>query len=102
MKRIIPLEEIPQDILETEAWQRKRSGYEPAAHSGQLHAIFQRVLKVAEAEWDMRTSLKAILSRFPKDGKGFYSKAELIAGYRHLVAEGDLEADPLHSWRRSR
>lgn len=96
MKRIIPLEEIPQDILDkTEAWQRKRSGYEPAAHSAQLHAIFQRILKTPEADWDLRTSLKAILSRFPKDGKGFYSKAELIAGYRHLVAEGDLEADPL-------
>jgi len=96
MKRIIPLEEIPQDILEkTEAWQRKRSGYDPAAHSAQLHAIFQRILKTPEADWDMRTSLKAILSRFPKDGKGFYSKAELIAGYRHLVAEGDLEAEPL-------
>ena len=36
-----------------------------------------------------------ILSRFPKDGKGLYSKANLIAGYRHLVAEGDLEPDPL-------
>ena len=96
MKRIIPLEEIPQDILDkTEAWQRKRSGYDPAAHSAQLHAIFHRILKTPEAEWDLRTSLKAILSRFPKDGKGFYSKAELIAGYRHLVAEGDLEADPL-------
>jgi len=96
MKRIIPLEEIPQDILDkTEAWQRKHSGYDPAAHSAQLQAIFQRVLKASEAEWDMRTSLKTILSRFPKDGKGFYSKADLIAGYRHLVAEGDLEADPV-------
>jgi len=96
MKRIIPLEEIPQDILDkTEAWQRKRSGYDPAEHSAQLHAIFQRILKTPEADWDMRTSLKAILSRFPKDGKGFYSKAELIAGYRHLVAEGDLEDEPL-------
>jgi elongator complex protein 3 len=27
--------------------------------------------------------------------KGYYSKANLIAGYRHLVAEGDLEPDPL-------
>ncbi len=96
MKRIIPLEEIPQDVLDkSDAWHRKRFGYAPAEHSALLHAIFQRVVKVPEPEWDMRTSLKAILSRFPKDGKGFYSKAELIAGYRHLVAEGDLEADPL-------
>ena len=33
--------------------------------------------------------------RFPKDGKGLYSKASLVAGYRHLVAEGDIETDPL-------
>ncbi|MEZ4676352.1 MAG: tRNA uridine(34) 5-carboxymethylaminomethyl modification radical SAM/GNAT enzyme Elp3 [Caldilineaceae bacterium] len=96
MKRVIPIEEIPQDILlKTQEWQDKRSGYNPADHSAELNAIFQQVLKIAEHEWDMRTSLKRILSRFPKDGKGFYSKADLIAGYRYLVAEGDLEADPL-------
>jgi elongator complex protein 3 len=96
MKRIIPLEEIPNDILvKSQEWQDKRSGYTPADHSAILNAIFQQILKVDEAEWDMRTSLKRILSRFPKDGKGFYAKAELIAGYRHLVAEGDIEADPL-------
>lgn len=96
MKRIIPLEEIPADILlKTQEWQDKRSGYDPAAHSAILNAIFKEIGQVDESEWDMRTSLKRILSRFPKDGKGFYSKADLIAGYRYLVAEGDLEADPL-------
>ncbi|MEZ4865114.1 MAG: tRNA uridine(34) 5-carboxymethylaminomethyl modification radical SAM/GNAT enzyme Elp3 [Caldilineaceae bacterium] len=96
MKRIIPLEEIPEDVLQkSAAWNRKRSGYDPAAHSAQLNAIFQLIAKVPETEWDQRTSLKRILSRFPKEGKGFYSKADLIAGYRYLVAEGDLEADPL-------
>lgn len=96
MKRIIPLEEIPTDILEkSAAWQAKRSGYDPAGHSAQLNAIFGQIQQVEENEWDQRTSLKRILSRFPKEGKGFYSKADLIAGYRHLVAEGDIEADPL-------
>jgi len=96
MKRIIPLDEIPEDVLvKTQEWQDKRSGYDPAAHSAILNAIFKEIGQVDEQEWDMRTSLKRILSRFPKDGKGFYSKADLIAGYRHLVAEGDLEADPL-------
>ena len=96
MKRIIPLEEIPADILaKSAAWQAKRSGYDPAGHSAQLNAIFGQILQVDEQTWDQRTSLKHILSRFPKEGKGFYSKADLIAGYRHLVAEGDIEADPL-------
>lgn len=96
MKRILTLEEIPSDVLEkNDEWQRKRSGYEPAEHSARLYAIFQQILRVPAAEWDSRKSLTPILSRFPKDGKGLYSKANLIAGYRHLVAEGDLEPDPL-------
>lgn len=96
MKRIIPIEEIPQETLvKSQEWQDKRRNFDPTAHSAMFNAIFQQILQVEEGEWDMRTSLKPILSRFPKEGKGFYSKAELIAGYRHLVAEGDIEADPL-------
>ena len=39
-----------------------------------------------------RTSngLQPILVRHP-NRKGLYSKANLIAGYRYLVAEGDIE-----------
>ena len=96
MKRIIPLEEIPADVLEkNREWQEKRKDYQPAAHSTELLAIFQSLQRVPESEWDERSGLQRILTRFPKDGKGYYSKANLIAGYRHLVAEGDLEHDPL-------
>jgi elongator complex protein 3 len=96
MKRILSLDEIPADVLEkNEQWQNKRSGYTPAQHSAHLVAIFRQILQVPESDWDSRKSLTPILSRFPKDGKGLYSKANLIAGYRHLVAEGDLEPDPL-------
>jgi elongator complex protein 3 len=58
-------------------------------------AIFQAVLAMPERDWHERNSLQSILLRHPKQGKGLYSKANLIAGYRYLVAEGDLEADPL-------
>ena len=96
MKRVLTLEEIPADILQkSAAWQAKRRDYEPAEHSAVLYAIFQAVLAVPETEWDNRLSLQSILVRFPKHGKGLYSKANLIAGYRHLVAEGDVEVDPL-------
>jgi elongator complex protein 3 len=50
---------------------------------------------VPEAEWHERNSLQAILLRHPKDGSGLYSKANLVAGYRYLTAEGDIEADGL-------
>ncbi len=96
MKRIIPLEEIPSDVIEkNRQWQEKRLGYQPADHSAEMLAIFRSLQAVAESEWDERHSLQRILTRFPKQGKGYYSKANLIAGYRHLVGEGDLEADPL-------
>src|SRR5690349_10712769 len=96
MKRILTLEEIPADVLQkNEDWQRKRNNFDPAQHSAELYAVFQQILQVPEKEWDTRKTLTPILSRFPKDGKGLYSKANLIAGYRHLIAEGDLEPDPL-------
>lgn len=96
MKRVLSPDEIPVDVLEkSREWQQRRANFDPAAHSAELYAIFQEILKVPEAEWDSRTSLRPILSRFPKDGKGFYSKPDLIAGYRHLVAEGDLDPDPV-------
>jgi elongator complex protein 3 len=96
MKRIIPLEEIPTDVLaKSAAWQAKRRDYDPIEHGATLQAIFDAVLRVPEQDWDERASLQRILTRFPKEGKGYYSKANLIAGYRHLIAEGDLDPDPL-------
>lgn len=96
MKRILAPDEIPADVLEkVEAWQIKRRDFDPAAHAASLYAIFQEVLVVPEDAWPERNGLQAILVRHPKQGKGLYSKANLIAGYRYLVAEGDIEADPL-------
>lgn len=95
MKRILQPDEIPDDVLEkNRRWQAKRSDFDPAAHSVELYAIFQEIMQVPDEEWDLHTSLRPILTRYPKGGKGLYSKANLIAGYRHLVAEGDLDPDP--------
>jgi len=79
----------------SQQWQEKRDTFDPAEHSAPIYAIFQSILQVPEGEWDNRTNLRPILTDFPKDGKGLYSKANLIAGYRHLVAEGDMDPDPL-------
>ncbi|MBK8048926.1 MAG: tRNA uridine(34) 5-carboxymethylaminomethyl modification radical SAM/GNAT enzyme Elp3 [Anaerolineales bacterium] len=96
MKRILSAEDIPADVVaKGETWQAKRRDYRPAEHSAILLAVFQAVRAVPETDWDERSSLHAILTRFPKDGSGLYSKANLVAGYQHLVAEGDLDADPL-------
>ena len=96
MKRILAFEDIPSDVLEkSAAWQAKRRDFNAAEHSAILHAIFREVLAVPEPEWHERHSLQSVLLRHPKYGSGLYSKANLVAGYRHLVAEGDIEADPL-------
>ena len=96
MKRVLTPDQIPRDVLDkSREWQEKRDGFDPAAHSASLYAIFQSILQVPEDEWDPQTNLRPILVRFPKDGKGLYSKANMIAGYRHLVAEGDMEPDPV-------
>ena len=95
MKRVLGPQDIPAEVLEQgAAWQEKRASFDPAQYAAELYAIFQEIQRVPEAEWDPRTSLRPILSQYPKEGRGFYSKPDLIAGYRHLVAEGDLEPDP--------
>ena len=93
MKRIYAPDEIPSEVLESSRRWRQRRQFDPRAYAGVLQAVFQEIQRVPEEEWDDRR-LRSILSRFPKDGKGFFSKADLIAGYRHLVDEGDLEPDP--------
>jgi elongator complex protein 3 len=96
MKRVLDRSEIPADVLEkSDAWQAKRSSFDPALHSAPLMAIFTEAAAVADEQWHDRHSLQAILMRHPKEGKGLYSKANLIAGYRFLVGEGDLDPDPL-------
>lgn len=96
MKRILAVEDIPSDVLEkSAAWQAKRRDFNAAEHSTVLNAIFREVLAVPEAEWHERHSLQSVLLRHPKHGSGLYSKANLVAGYRYLVAEGDVDADPL-------
>lgn len=96
MKRVLDPTEIPESVLDREAeWQKKRTDFHPARYAADLYAIFRQIQQIPEEKWDARLSLRPLLSQFPKDGRGFYSKSNLVAGYRHLVAEGDLEEDPL-------
>ncbi len=95
MKRILTEDEIPLEVHVTgRAWQQLHASFDPAAHAVPLYAIFQAIQKIPEVAWTPG-SLRHILVRYPKEGKGFYSKVDLVAGYRHLLAEGDMEPDPL-------
>ena len=95
MKRILAPEDVPAEVYEiAEAWQ-KRSRFDPARHAATLHAVFQEIPRISADEWHPDRSLRSILARYPKEGKGFFSKVNLVAGYRHLIEEGDLEPDPV-------
>ena len=95
MKRVLAPEEIPAEVVQiSQEWQRKRS-FDPAAHRNALSAIFREVLAVQESEWDASRTLRFILARYPKDGKGFYAKSDLVAGFRLLIDEGEIHPDPL-------
>ncbi len=95
MKRILTREDVPAEVHEiADAWQQ-RARFDPARHAATLHAIFQEIPRVPADDWHPNNSLRSILARYPKEGKGFYSKANLVAGYRHLIDEGDLDPDPL-------
>jgi elongator complex protein 3 len=95
MKRILTTEEIPADVMEKgRQWQIKKE-FDPSRHAVDLHQIFREVAHAPAEGWDPHRSLRSIVARYPKEGKGFFSKADLVAGYRHLVEEGDLEPDPV-------
>jgi elongator complex protein 3 len=95
MKRILAPDEIPAEVVQiSQEWQRKRS-FDPAGHRNAMSAIFREVLAVQEDEWDTSRTLRSILARYPKDGKGFYAKSDLVAGFRLLIDEGEIDPDPM-------
>ena len=95
MKRVLSPEDIPAEVHQiSQEWQRKRR-FNPADVRAALSAIFREIQAVAEPEWDAKRSLRSILARYPKDGKGFYAKSDLVAGFRYLIDEGELKPDAL-------
>ena len=93
MKRTLSPEEIPEQVLaRTEAWHKKRRDFAPHRHASTLQNIFSEILTFSDSDWDPRQTLRSILGKYPKDGTGFYSKSNLVAGYHHLVDVGLLDA----------
>jgi elongator complex protein 3 len=59
--------------------------FSPARYEGELSAIFVEL--AAEPNID-QSALQRVLRRHPKDGRGFFSKSDLLRGYRHLRGRG--------------
>ncbi|UCE86729.1 MAG: tRNA uridine(34) 5-carboxymethylaminomethyl modification radical SAM/GNAT enzyme Elp3 [Deltaproteobacteria bacterium] len=64
-------------------------GFDPDRHAAQLLAILDEIERCASLD---ARALDRILKRHPKDGRGLFSKAELIHGYRHFRA-GEARAE---------
>ncbi len=100
MRRVIPHNEIPQEVLERNVrWHAERNQFDATAHREQLLEILLAVRAVPDDDWDPAMTLQRIVNRFARAGKGPYAKANLVAGYRDLVAQAALPADP-HLLRR--
>lgn len=68
---------------------RGRHDFIPEAHEQQLAGIYRAVEALAEVDG---AQLHRILARFPRSGRGMYSKPELISGVRHLAARFGWDA----------
>ena len=64
--------------------------FEPESYRDDLLAVLGEVAERVSLE---PSELKDILRRHPKDGRGFFSKSELIRGLRHLRSTGDCDLD---------
>ncbi len=96
MRRIIPTDEIPHEVLERSArWHAERTGFDATAHRSALLEVLLAVQAVPEGQWVEPVTLQRMINRFARAGKGPYSKANLVAGYHDLVAQGALAPDPL-------
>ncbi len=64
--------------------------FDPEEHETDLLAIFEEVEALPEIE---TREVDRILRRHPKDGRGIFSRSELIAGYRHLAERHDWQSE---------
>ena len=68
--------------------------FDPDEHAADLLAIVREIQALPDDGGMIASDvMEAILRRHPRDGRGFYSRAQLIAGARYLVAQGAIELD---------
>ncbi len=60
----------------------RRTRFDPAAYERDLGHIIAELLSLEHVD---DRSLVRILRKHPRDGKGFFSRSQIIAGFRHLA-----------------
>lgn len=66
--------------------------FDPKIYEKELSLIIEDIEELPDKKWSYKKFHK-ILRRYPKDGKGMFSRDQLVRGYRHLVETGALEFD---------
>lgn len=73
-------------------WEPRGQDFDAQQYRNDLAAIFAAIR--VNPDWDHH-SLTRILAQHPRDSKGYFSKIELITGYRQLVALGEMPFERL-------
>ncbi len=68
--------------------------FDPEAHRETLEGLVRALAARIAADDLDANALHALLRQYPRDGRGFFSRAEIIAGYRALLADVDLGITP--------
>src|SRR5512136_2057327 len=76
----------------TDDWQPRGRDFDAQMHRGALLAIYEEARTSPECD---QGRLMRILAQHPRDSKGYFSKIELVTGYRQLTAAGTL---PFERW----
>jgi len=71
-------------------FKQKNYTFDPEPYKEEILQIIRQTESIQD--WN-KNSLYKILKKYPKDKKGIYSRDQLLAGYKLLVAEGILTYD---------
>lgn len=84
------------DGVEDSPVRAARYAFEPQAHRAQLVAIVREVaaaIAAGESAPLPNARLHTILRRHPRDGRGFFSRSQIIAGFREFGGEAGVAVD---------
>ena len=81
--------------------QLEHRAFDPEAYRADLLAIAHEIAELPDdGETIPPSLLEGILRRHPRDGRGFFSRAQIIAGLRYLCSEGLVDLDEERLVRR--
>ncbi|MAI80310.1 MAG: tRNA uridine(34) 5-carboxymethylaminomethyl modification radical SAM/GNAT enzyme Elp3 [Deltaproteobacteria bacterium] len=88
-------------LVDSETGQVEHRAFDPEAYSTDLLAIAHEINAIPDDGGTLSpAAMDGILRRHPKDGRGFYSRAQIIAGLRYLSSAGLMELDEERLVRR--